>query len=162
MEKQLIKTSLSEIHPLIMDCFREGLSVTFTITGSSMLPFLKHNRDQVVLAKADAEHLQPGDVPLYIRDNGQYVLHRIVAVDNGTYTMLGDAQTIKEYGIRPDQIVGVAQGFICNGKLTDCQSRLYRRKTSWWSRLLFMRPVLLRLYWLFFRIGNVFFRKHKS
>ena len=40
------------------------------------------------------ENLKVGDVPLYCRRNGKYVLHRVVEANNRVYTMLGDAQNI--------------------------------------------------------------------
>ncbi|MBR5524785.1 MAG: S24/S26 family peptidase, partial [Clostridia bacterium] len=72
-----------ELSPLLMECISQGQEVILTVTGDSMCPFLRHKRDQVVLAAADPTALQPGDVPLYRRPGGQHVLHRIVERDDG-------------------------------------------------------------------------------
>ena len=56
-----------------------GEKVSFTPRGCSMLPMLRDNLDKVVLEKP-ADHLKKYDLPLYMRDNGSYVLHRVVDV----------------------------------------------------------------------------------
>ncbi len=144
MEKQVVRTSLSEISPLINGCFDDGLDVVLTVTGNSMQPLLEHNRDQVVLRKPEVGKLKKGDVPLYIRRNGQYVLHRIVAVNDGVYTMLGDAQTAVEKGIKPEQIVAVAKGFYRKNRFIDCNGVIYRQWVGLWWRLRRIRPYLLK------------------
>ena len=132
MNKTIVRTSLSELSPLITDCLEKDMEIIITVTGNSMQPLLAHNRDQAVLMKADKQNLKKGDVPLYIRKNGQYVFHRIVRRTQGTYTMMGDAQTVREYGIRPEQIVAVAKGFYRNGQYIDCQSKVYRFYAAIW------------------------------
>ena len=56
--------------------------------GVSMLPLLRPNRDVVILEN----NLKPEiyDVVLYKRDNGKYILHRIIDVDSNGYVMCGD------------------------------------------------------------------------
>ena len=60
--------------------------------------------------------LKVGDVPLYKRDSGQYVLHRIVKIKRGEYTMKGDNRTALEKGITDRHIIGVLTGIVRNGK----------------------------------------------
>ena len=54
----------------------EGRVVSMLIAGSSMSPFLCHNRDYIYFTKPDRE-LRRGDMVFYQRDTGQYVMHRI-------------------------------------------------------------------------------------
>ena len=75
--------------------------------GSSMLPFLRPGIDSVVLVKPHFP-LKKNDLPLYRRDGGQYVLHRVMAVEpDGTYRLCGDNQVTEETGVRDDMVVGV-------------------------------------------------------
>ena len=56
-----------------------------------MLPLLRQGRDLfTVRAKKPGERLQVGDVALYRRPPGRYVLHRIVEAGEGEYVLLGD------------------------------------------------------------------------
>lgn len=166
---------LEELFPTMQACLEQGQEVVLTITGNSMSPFLRHQRDQVVLVSCDPEGLQPGQVPLYRRDNGQFVLHRIVRRDDGQacyeygckkplpstgselrYTMMGDAQSYIERDIRPDQIIAVATAFIRKGKRWECAGKKYRRNRLRWQRLRPWRKKIIwwdrRLEWRFRRL----------
>lgn len=69
--------------------------VTVPVAGNSMVPFL-HDGDTVYLDAAPKK-LKKGDVVLYIRENGDYVLHRICEVErNGSLVLVGDAQQLLE------------------------------------------------------------------
>lgn len=48
--------------------------------GDSMLPILRQGKDLMVISRKPEDRLKKYDVPLYKRDNGQYVLHRILKV----------------------------------------------------------------------------------
>ena len=76
---------------------------SLTVTGNSMYPMLRNCRDQVEL------------IPVADRDNGQYILHRIVAMTQDGYICCGDNQSEKEF-VRHDQLLAVVDGFIRNDK----------------------------------------------
>ena len=102
-------TSIENLIPIFQDRLEAGQSVQFSPQGISMLPMLRQNIDSVVLSPV-AEKLKKYDLPLYRRDDGKYILHRIV--DTGdTYTCMGDNQHIKEYGVRYEQIIGYVTEF---------------------------------------------------
>ncbi len=67
--------------------------------GDSMMPLIKQGRDKMVIVRKPEGRLKKYDVPLYKRDNGQYVLHRIVGVRDNDYVILGDNRWALEYGI---------------------------------------------------------------
>ena len=71
--------------------------------------------DSVVLSPAP-EKLGRYDLPLYRRDNGQFVLHRVVEAGE-TYTCMGDNQFVKEPGVRRDQIIALVTAFTRGEKL---------------------------------------------
>ena len=68
--------------------------------------------------------------------------------------MMGDAQTVTEKGILPEQIVAVAKGFYRKGKYIDCGSASYRCWAFVWWILRGARPYLLRAYYKFRRTFN--------
>ena len=70
--------------------------------------------------------LKIGDVPLYIRENGEYVLHRIIKVRKDGYVLRGDNQTVSEYPICENQIAGVLTAYIKDGKRIECTDLKYR------------------------------------
>ena len=84
----------------------EITELPLVISGNSMSPFLIGGRDTVYLSRVERP-LGRGDAVLYQRDNGAYIFHRIYRVTEKGFTMVGDAQTVLEHGIRPDQIIAV-------------------------------------------------------
>lgn len=114
--------------PLMAEMLAAGGSVRFSPKGISMMPMLRQGRDSVVLSPAP-KILRKYDIPLYRRDNGQYVLHRIIAASD-TYTCMGDNQFRPEPGIRHDQIIGVVTAFYREGHripVTNFRYRVYCR-----------------------------------
>lgn len=107
--------AMDDIVPLIKEKIEEGGMATFTPKGNSMLPMLRNNRDTVTLAKPSFP-LKKYELPLFVRKNGQYVLHRVVGTSQGKYVMRGDNQFVNEYGIEEEQIIGIVTSFTRKGK----------------------------------------------
>ena len=121
--------NLATMYPLIREKLDAGGTFTLTITGTSMYPFILGGRDRVTLSPITGK-LKKNDLPLYIRDNGQFVLHRIVKVNkDGTYTCCGDHQWDKEHGLRQNQMVAIAKGKTITNR--NVLYRLYRTVWTW-------------------------------
>lgn len=100
---------LEQLMPLIRETLAAGKTVRFSPRGISMLPMLRQGIDSVVLSPLP-EKLRKYDLPLYQRDDGHYVLHRIVKVGQ-TYTCIGDNQFEYEQGLRHDQMIALVTAF---------------------------------------------------
>ena len=122
--------------PLIRERLVEGQSVSFSPRGTSMLPMLRQGVDSVTLSPLPKQ-LKKYDLPLYQRDNGQYVLHRIVGVGE-TYTCIGDNQFELEPGLRPDQMIALVTAFTRDGKRIEVTALGYRLYCRVWCAI---RPV---------------------
>ncbi len=133
--KKILETRMDAISPLISEIVSTGGSAEITVTGNSMWPMLLHKVSKVRVARSDA--LQIGDIPLYKRDSGEYILHRIVGMDGSGYICSGDHQWQLERGIREDQIICVVTHFKRRRKWTSCESRLYKGYIRFWE---LMRP----------------------
>lgn len=136
--------------PLIRECLSNGQSVRFSPRGISMLPMLRQGIDSVVLSPAP-EILKKYDLPLYQREDGKYILHRIIGAGN-TYICIGDNQFVQEPGIRREQILALVTGFYRGDiyhSMEEPGYRLYCRLWHW------SRPV--RHLW---RRGKSFIRRH--
>lgn len=113
------KLNMESLLPFIEEAFNRGLDFQIPITGTSMNPLLYQNRDFVKIFKPTLP-LKIGDIPLYRRNDGAFVLHRVVGIkDNGEYIMCGDNQFLLEYGITDKNIIGIAKTLIINGKEID-------------------------------------------
>ena len=104
------------------------------VSGNSMFPFLTHGRDTVYLSRL-TRPARRGDILLYRRDSGAYVLHRVLKVEEGSLTMLGDGQLAPEPGIRPEQVLAVTERVIRRGKDLSASDPGWRAYTALWLAL---------------------------
>lgn len=141
---------MKELVPLFCERLAAGQTVRFSPRGVSMLPMLRQGVDSVVLSPLP-DQLRKYDVPLYQRDNGKYILHRIVAVGE-TYTCIGDNQFDLESGVRQDQMIALVTGFYRGDKFHSVTEPGYRLYCRFWH---YSRPV--RHFW---RRGIGWIRRH--
>ena len=105
---------------------RDG-KLIYTNKGDSMMPLIKEGRDLIIIEKTKGR-LKTYDVPLYKRDSGQYVLHRILKVREDDYVICGDNRYCREYGITDRHIIGVLTAVVRSGKeisVNDWRYKLY-------------------------------------
>ena len=121
---------------------RDGRLI-YTNKGDSMLPLIKEGRDLLVIEKTNGR-LKRFDVPLYKRDTGQYVLHRIVKVRQNDYVICGDNRANMEYGITDRHIIGVLTAVIRNGKELSVNSTKYKLYVYLWYLLFPFRFVFIK------------------
>lgn len=115
-------------------------NVPVPVTGASMTPFL-HPGDTVSLA-AVAPPLRRGDILLYRRKNGQYVLHRIVKIKrDGSLVMLGDGQTEREM-LTPDAVCARAVRVLHKGNPLTPKSLRWRFFATVWIYMVPLRRPL--------------------
>lgn len=128
---------MSVLTPLMEEILAQGGSVEMTVTGHSMEPML-HDRVSRVRLRAPCE-LKRGDLPLYRRADGSYVLHRVTDADTERVTCCGDAQWTLERGIPPENILAVTEAFDRgDGRWMSVDSVLY---SAYWHVWLALRPL---------------------
>lgn len=120
-------------------------SLPLIISGNSMSPFLIHGRDTVFLSRL-TRSARRGDMLLYQRTNGSYVLHRVYAVTAEGYTMVGDAQTVLEKGIRPEQVIAIVTKVIRKGKCLEPGCFWWDFFEKIWIRMVALRRPIWKLY----------------
>lgn len=136
---------MEELLPFIEDAFNNGKTFTIPITGTSMLPLLVQGRDTVTIKKID-EDLKKGDLPLYRRKDGAFVLHRIIDInEDGSFVMCGDNQFIKEFGITSGNLIGIVCEINRNGNTFSVEDESYVRYVNRVLRFFNVRYPLRRL-----------------
>ena len=101
-------------------------TLIYTNVGDSMYPLIKP-RDLLVIKRAELP-LKRLDIPLYKRDNGQYVLHRIIKVRKDDYLICGDNRVGVESGITDRHMIGVLTDIIRSGEtisVYSAKNRIY-------------------------------------
>lgn len=116
--------------------------VPVPVAGASMTPFL-HPGDTVFL-DLPGERLRVGDIALFTRPDGRYILHRIVAIHaDGSFTMLGDAQTEREHVDGVHRIHAIATGAKHKGRLLTPKSLRWWFFATVWRWVVPLRPAVM-------------------
>lgn len=144
------QVKMDDLMPLFREQLDAGKTVKFSPRGISMLPMLRQGIDSVVLSPVP-EKLKKYDLPLYQRDDGKYILHRIVEAGQ-TYTCIGDNQFDYETGVRHDQVIAVVTSFTRGQRLHSVNELPYRLYCRIWH---YSRPV--RHFW---RRGISWLKRH--
>ena len=134
------------IHQMLQD----GYDAEFTVTGNSMWPLLAHGRDCVTLRKAGDCPLKKGDIVLLQTERG-YLLHRVTRLKNGMLQTTGDYNCYRDEYVAVRCVLGRVVRFTRKGKRVSCNNPLYRFGSWLWRVLFPVRPLLLRLLFLFRR-----------
>ena len=145
MEADLRVLPPEELMEQLLSLLDVAQQVPLVISGSSMYPFLHHRRDTVYLSKVTAP-VKRGDMILYRRPGGQYVLHRVIRVGQGSYDLLGDRQTAIEPGVPESRVLAIVTAVRRDGKLLKPGSFLWSFYEKCWIRLIRLRPWLIRGY----------------
>lgn len=130
---------------------REGHSVTLTVRGNSMNPFLVNGRDQVILSPFTEEELQPGAVILARENEGRVLLHRIIHRQGEILTMLGDSNIHHPEQTNISNVIGIVTKTIRKGKEYACHKQPWQWYSLLWTKLHPIRKELLILFHILHR-----------
>lgn len=126
----------------------EGKRVIVRVKGSSMLPFLRGDKDSVELEKAS--EIKCGDIVLAYVEECRFVLHRIIRIDGERVVLMGDGNLkgceycrIEDIKAKAVNIIKPAKG---GYKKISCTDRTHMRKADLWKKLLPVRRYILAIY----------------
>lgn len=126
---------MEEIRKLIS----EGRTVSLTLKGNSMNPFIVHLRDQMTLGPWKDEDIRKGCVALVKDTKGRYVIHRIIKRENDTVTLIGDGNVGLYETAQMCNIIGIMYSITRKGKEWKRDSRIWRLYSWFWMFLLPVR-----------------------
>lgn len=151
-----MKTQVKTVAPeILLEEYRQLLNseekieaLPLVVTGSSMTPFLVGGRDRVFLSRV-TRPVRRGDILLYRRRTGAYVLHRVYRAEEKGYTMVGDAQTELEPGIRPEQVIAIVTRAQRKGKTQEPGTFWWEFFEKVWIRMIPLRRIAVKGYSIF-------------
>ena len=138
-----------EIAPELMDVLTYGGNISVAVTGTSMSPYLKCERDIVHLRVCKDEDIKAGQILLFTRPDKTLVLHRVRKIlRNGDIVLNGDGQSWCET-ITKDQIVAVSYCIERKGHCVDCNSMGFKLWNILWSPTRPIRSILQKIRYLY-------------
>ena len=145
MAKTIIKDKavmMEEIRTLIY----EGKTVSLTVKGNSMNPFMVHLRDQITLGPWKDKDIRPGTVALVRDIRGNYLIHRIIHRNADSVILLGDGNIGMTETAKFDNIIGIMHSITRKGRNYTADSLLWRAYSWIWKWLTPLRRYPLGLW----------------
>lgn len=125
---------------------KEGsrIPVKITLAGTSMEPLIRKDRDHVVIVPAD-DGIRVGDIVLFRRYDGAYVVHRVYSISENTVVTLGDNCEKTDPPVSRESILGKVTEIIRGRKLIEADSEAWRRIGIISMKMLPLRKRILHL-----------------
>ncbi len=149
--EKTVKLPMEQLVQLVQLQLSESGKASLVVTGGSMLPMLRPMKDRVLLAPP--ENYAKGDIILYRRENGKYVLHRILQKKEGYSICCGDNQWEKER-VEDTWVLAVVTDFYKLRKKYSVAHKGYRLYKWSWVTLFPIRRVLLWMVRGVYRLKN--------
>lgn len=129
-------TMYQEISRLIA----EGKTVSITVKGYSMNPFLMHLRDQITLGPWTDGDIRRGTVALVRDVRGNVLIHRIIRRDGNIIILEGDGNIGLQEKATLAGIAGIMHSITRKNRTYSSKSFIWRAYSWIW---MFLRPVRL-------------------
>lgn len=112
-----------------------GLSVTITVKGNSMNPFIVDGRDQITLGPFKEEELRRGCVALVRDVRGEYLVHRIISREGDTVILLGDGNLCMTEKALVSEVIAIVRSIERKGRSISTDSFIWRAYSWIWMAL---------------------------
>ena len=136
----------AEIFPIVSEILTQGGHAWIVVTGVSMYPFLREDKDSVKLTATSFKEIKRGDIVLIKRETGEYVLHRVLRKAENSFYMIGDAQQWIEGPLMPKQLIAVVTA-IKKGQseAINCNNFVWKLLSGMWLNMIPLRHVVFKL-----------------
>ena len=122
---------------------KKGHPVATYTTGRSMEPLLKEGKTYVVIEPLK-EELQIGDLPIYQRPDGIYIIHRLVGKEGDCCLTRGD-NCLSCERVPKKYFLGIVTEIQKNGTVIRVTDEGYQRYVRIWQKLWPLRRQVYRL-----------------
>lgn len=142
--------SNEELFPSVIEFLNMGKTVTLSVRGNSMRPFIEATKNSIILQKMP--HYEVGDIVLGDLGNNHFVIHRMYEKNADKITLMGDGNCKGVEQLREDHILAKCIGIIKNknGHIRKTSGVIWNLCSKIWRLLLPIRRYLLAIYRLLF------------
>lgn len=142
---RVIKGKSKDVFSIMEHSFDQGKTVWIVVTGMSMYPFLREDRDMVEVIRVSLSGIKRGDIVLIQRHDGEFVLHRVITKDPSSFYVIGDAQQWLEGPIVESQLKATVINIKRNYRMISCNNRFLKALVELWLILRPVRYMLIRV-----------------
>lgn len=132
--------------PEVARLIKEGHTVTITVRGNSMNPFLVNGRDRITLGDFTSDDLQPGICVLARDTTGRIIFHRIIRRNGDALTLQGDGNLAQTEETTVPLVMGIMTEAIRKEKRFSADSQTWKRYSRWWIKITPLRRWLLAIF----------------
>ena len=129
----------------ILSRIAEGKRPRLLPRGSSMRPFIRGAQDQIVLSPLTEDSYQVGRVVLARIARG-YLVHRIVRIDGGVFTLRGDGNPYQREQCTQEEILAEVTTVHRGKQVIEVGDKLWWRYERLWPESDTLRRIALALY----------------
>lgn len=122
-----------------------GKPVHIKAKGNSMLPFIKNEKDIIILNPVDGI-VKKGMLVLARTANDSYVIHRVIRTDQERIILKGDGNIITEEVCTKEDIIAKVAAVIHNKRMIKENGFIWNLYRYAWPGNDFARRVLLAIY----------------
>lgn len=126
---------MEEIRTLIS----EGHTVSLTVKGNSMNPFLVSLRDQMTIGPWKEEQIRKGCVALVKDTRGNYLIHRIIHKEGDKVILIGDGNVGQYETAYSEDIIGIMYSICRKGRVWEADSKIWKLYSWFWVLILPVR-----------------------
>ncbi len=148
MEREKRWISSEDLFSAVADVLADGKEVSFTVTGKSMWPLMRHGCDRVVVEPVMRENLKVGDIVLFQAASeplSKYLLHRITKLKKNSFETAGDGNCFRDGWFPKEAVIGRAVTVIRPNRTISLNSPIWRVLGRLWIWLFpIRRPLIVR------------------
>ncbi len=120
-----------------------GKTVASGTCGKSMEPLLHEGKTKVLISPLESEP-ELGDIVLWHRKDGRYVLHRVIGESEKHYLLRGDNCIRVDHAVKR-RVIGVVTDIYRNGRWFPVTDRRYLAYVRIWSAIFPLRKMCVSL-----------------
>lgn len=113
----------------------EGKTVTLTVKGYSMNPFMSNMRDVITLGAWKDSQLCKGCVALVRDTRGNYLIHRIIKREGNLVTLMGDGNIGQTETATLDNVIAIMYSIQRKGRIYTTDSFTWKAYSWIWDKL---------------------------
>lgn len=119
----------------IRSLIAEGKTVTLTVKGWSMNPFLSNMRDCITLGPWEDSQIRKGCVALVLDTRGNYLIHRIIRREGNIVTLMGDGNVAQTEQATLGNVIAIMYEVERKGRKYTPESFVWRTYSWIWDKL---------------------------